>query len=111
MASHVRAAFIVFCLVSAAARAADVCPAPPKFTYTRPAGVDADDHRIHIDTNEGTVSLDGNAVLNGRVTVTQDQRSVSADSVTYDYSADKLDVKGKVDFLDPKLRVRSDSGS
>jgi LPS-assembly protein len=110
-ASHVRAAFIVFCLASAAARAADVCPAPPKFTYTRPAGIEADDHRIHIDSNDAMLSVDGNAVLNGRVTVTQDQRSVSADSVTYDYSADKLDVKGKVDFLDPKLRVRSDSGS
>ncbi len=53
----------------------------------------------------------GNAVLTGRVTVTQDQRSISADSVTYDYNADKLNVKGKVDFLDPRLRVRSDSGS
>ncbi len=57
------------------------------------------------------LGADGNAVLTGRVTVTQDQRSVSADSVTYDYNTDKLDVKGKVDFLDPRLRVRSDSGS
>jgi LPS-assembly protein len=110
-ASHVRAAVIVFCFASAAARAADVCPAPPKFTYTRPADIAPDDHRIHIDTNDAVLGADGNAVLNGRVTVTQDQRSVSADSVTYDYSLDKIDVKGKVDFLDPKLRVRSDSGS
>ena len=48
MASHVRAAFIFFSLVSAAAYAADVCPAPPKFTYTRPPDIAADDHRIHI---------------------------------------------------------------
>jgi LPS-assembly protein len=111
MASHVRATFIVFCFASAAARAADVCPAPPKFTYTRPADIAADDHRIHIESNDALLGADGNAVLNGRVTVTQDQRSVSADSVTYDYSSDKIDVKGKVDFLDPRLRVRSDSGS
>jgi LPS-assembly protein len=110
-ACHVRGAFIVFCFVSAAARAADVCPAPPKFNYTRPAGVAADDHRIHIDSNDAVLGADGNAVLTGRVTVTQDLRSVSADSVTYDYATDKIDVKGKVDFLDPKLRVRSDSGS
>ena len=110
-ASHVRTAFIVFCSVSAAARAADVCPAPPKFTYTRPADIAPDDHRIHIESNDALLGADGNAVLTGRVTVTQDQRSVSADSVTYDYSSDKIDVKGKVDFLDPKLRVRSDSGS
>jgi LPS-assembly protein len=111
MAFQVRAAFIVFCVAGVAVRAADVCPAPPKFTYSRPADIAADDHRIHIESNDALLGADGNAVLNGRVTVTQDERSVSADSVTYDYSTDKIDVKGKVDFLDPKLRVRSDSGS
>jgi LPS-assembly protein len=111
-ASHVRAAFIVFCFASAAARAADVCPAPPKFTYTRPPDIAPDDHRIHIDTNDALLDIANNTTtVSGRVTVTQDLRSVSADSVTYDYAADKIDVKGKVDFLDPKLRVRSDSGS
>ncbi|HEV7358433.1 MAG TPA: LPS assembly protein LptD [Steroidobacteraceae bacterium] len=111
MASHVRAAYIFFSLVSAAAYAADVCPAPPKFTYTRPPDIAADDHRIHIESNDALLGADGSAVLNGRVTVTQDERSVSADSVTYDYNTDRLNVKGKVDFLDPKLRVRSDDGS
>ena len=111
MASHVRAVFIFLGLASAAAYAADVCPAPPKFTYTRPPDIAADDHRIHIDSNDALLGVDGNAVLNGRVTVTQDERSVSADSVTYDYDTDRLTVKGKVDFLDPKLRVRSDTGS
>ena len=110
-ASQFQAALVFFCLASATGYAADVCPAPPKFTYTRPPDIAADDHRIHIDTNDAVLGADGNAVLTGRVTVTQDQRSVSADSVTYDYNADKLDVKGKVDFLDPRLRVRSDSGS
>ncbi|HEY6618940.1 MAG TPA: LPS assembly protein LptD [Steroidobacteraceae bacterium] len=110
-ASQFQAAWVFFCFASAAGYADEVCPAPPKFTYTRPEGVAADDHRIHIETNNAVLGADGNAVLTGRVTVTQDQRSVSADSVTYDYKADKLDVKGKVDFLDPKLRVRSDSGS
>jgi LPS-assembly protein len=103
---------VFFCLASTAGYAADVCPAPPKFTYTRPPGIAADDHQIHIEANDAVLSIaDGTTVLNGRVTVTQDLRSVSADSVTYDFNADKLNVKGKVDFLDPKLRVRSDSGS
>ncbi len=111
-ASQFQAAWVFFCLASAAGHADQVCPAPPKFTYTRPEGVAADDHRIHIDTSNAIFDLQSNnAVLTGRVTVTQDQRSVSADSVTYDYNADKLDVKGKVDFLDPRLRLRSDSGS
>jgi LPS-assembly protein len=111
-ASQFQAAWVLLCLASAAGNAADVCPAPPKFTYTRPSGVAADDHSIRIEANDAVLSIaDGITVLNGRVTVTQDLRSVSADSVTYNYNADKLDVKGKVDFLDPKLRVRSDSGS
>ena len=112
-ASQFQAALVLFCLASTAGYAADVCPAPPKFTYTRPPDVAADDHRIHIDSNDAVLQLgdDVNAVLTGRATVTQDLRSVSADSVTYDYNADKVIVKGKVDFLDPKLRVRSDSGS
>jgi LPS-assembly protein len=112
-ASQFQAALVFLCLASAAGYAADVCPAPPKFTYTRPPDIAADDHRIHIETNNAELQLgaDLNALLTGRVTVTQDQRSVSADSVTYDYNTDKINVKGKVDFLDPKLRVRSDSGS
>ena len=111
MASHVRAAFILYCLASCLARAADVCPAPPKYTFVRPADIPLDDHRIHVDSDDAVLGADGNAVLNGRVTVRQDERSVAADSVTYDYGNDKLTVTGKVDFLDPKLRVRSDSGS
>ena len=87
-ASQFQAAWVFFCLASAAGYADDVCPAPPKFTYTRPPDIAADDHRIHIETNNAELQLgtDLNAVLTGRVTVTQDQRTVSADSVTYDYS-------------------------
>ena len=111
MASQVRAAFIFLCLACSLARAADVCPAPPKYTFVRPADIPVDDHRIYVDTDEGQVEANGNAVLNGRVTVRQDQRSVAADSVSYDYDSDTFTVKGKVDFLDPQLRVRSDTGS
>jgi LPS-assembly protein len=111
MASQVRAAFLFLCVACSLARAADVCPAPPKYTFVRPADIAVDDHRIYVDTDEGQVTADGSAVLNGRVTVRQDQRSVAADSVNYDYDSDTLTVKGKVDFLDPQLRVRSDSGS
>jgi LPS-assembly protein len=111
MAFNVRAAFIFLCLASSLARAADVCPAPPKYTFVRPADIPVEDHRIHVDSDDALLGADGSAVLNGRVTVRQDERSVAADSVTYNYDTDKLTVKGKVDFLDPKLRVRSDSGS
>ena len=90
--------------------AGDICPAPPKFTSTRPADIAPDDHRIFIDSSDGIFGTDG-AVLTGRVNIRQDERSVAADSVKYDYLTDRVTVKGKVDFLDPRLRVQSDSGS
>ena len=94
-------------------RAEDVCPAPEKYSPPHFDGIAPDDHRIHIDSDAGEAALgiDLHAMLSGRVTVRQDARLVSADSVTYDYNTDKITVTGKVDFLDPQLRVRSASGS
>jgi LPS-assembly protein len=111
MAFHVRAAFIVLCLTAnSRARAEDICPAPPKYQVPIASDIAADDHRIHIESDDARVDADGNAVLNGRVKVRQDARSVTSDSVTYDKSG-RVSVKGGVDFEDPKLRVRSDTGS
>jgi LPS-assembly protein len=42
--------------------------------------------------------------------VRQDARSVTSDSVNYDDKTGRVSVKGRVDFEDPKLRVRSDTG-
>ena len=92
-------------------RAGDMCPAPPKYQAPIASDIAADDHRIHIDSDEAEVDADRNAVLNGRVKVRQDARSVTADSVTYDDKTGHVAVKGSVDFEDPKLRVSSDTGS
>ena len=43
--------------------------------------------------------------------VHQDQRSVAADSVTYDQKTGKVVVTGAVDFEDPKLGILSDNGT
>jgi LPS-assembly protein len=110
MASQVRAAIVFSCLAAATVRAADMCPAPPKYASTRPADIAIDDHRIYIDSDDALLGADGNAVVNGRVRVRQDERSIAGDSVAYDYSIDQLTVKGAVDFMDPKLRVRSVTG-
>jgi LPS-assembly protein len=110
MASHVRAALVLLCFTASGSQAADICPAPPKYTLIRPSDIPLGDHRIFIDSDEGTVSESG-ATVKGRVIVRQDLRSVAADSVHYDRDTDKITVTGKVDFLDPKLRVRSDNGS
>jgi LPS-assembly protein len=111
MAFHVRAAIIVFCLAAASlVRAGDLCPAPPKYHPLASADIAADDHRIHIDTDDAVLDADGNAVMNGRVRVRHDARSITSDSVTYDNQTGRVAVKGGVDFEDPKLRVRSDTG-
>src|SRR6202051_1748670 len=110
MAFHVRAAFIVFCLAASMVRAGDMCPAPPKYQAPVASDIAADDHRIHIDSDDAVLEADGSAVLNGRVRVRQDARSVTSDSVTYDQKTGRIAVKGGVDFSDPKLRVNSVTG-
>jgi LPS-assembly protein len=111
-AVQVRAAFIVFGLAAACTvRAGDMCPAPPKYQAPLNSDIAADDHRIHIDTDDAKVDAEGNAVLNGRVKVRQDARSVTSDTVTYDQKTGRVVVKGSVDFEDPKLGVRSVDGS
>jgi LPS-assembly protein len=102
---------MVFCLAaSAAVRAGDMCPAPPKYQPPIASDIAADDHRIHIDSDDAALDADGNAVLNGRVKVRQDARTVTSDSVNYNDKTGRVSVKGSVDFEDPKLRVRSDTG-
>ena len=112
MAFHVRAAILLFCLAAGAAvRAGDMCPAPPKYQMPLNSDISADDHRIHIDSDDAVLGADGHAVLNGRVKVRQDARSVTSDSVIYDSETGRVAVKGGVDFEDPKLRVNSITGS
>src|SRR5579863_9681173 len=103
MASHVRAALAVFwCLATTSiVHAGDMCPAPPKHSAPPPAALGLDDHLIHVDSDDAMVDADGHAVVNGKVKVRQDQRTVAADSMTYDYKTGKLTVKGAVDFEDP----------
>ena len=111
MAFHVRAALAVFtCLAAVCAHAGDMCPAPPKHSPP-PVTLTADDHLIHIESDGATVDADGHALLNGRVKVSQDARTMAADSMDYDYKTGKLTVKGAVDFEDPKLRIKSDTGT
>jgi LPS-assembly protein len=88
-----------------------MCPAPPKHSAPPAIPLDSSDHLIHIDSDDAMVDADGHAVLNGKVKVRQDARTVAADSMTYDYNTGKLAVKGGVDFEDPKLRIKSDTGN
>ena len=112
MAFYVRAAAAALtCLAtSLMAHAGDMCPAPPKHSVAPTTGF-ATDHLIHIDSDDAMVDADGHALLGGHVVVRQDARTMAADSVKYDYKTGQLDVKGAVDFEDPKLRIKSDTGT
>jgi LPS-assembly protein len=111
IAAPLRAALVLAALAAAVAtRAADFCPAPPQAPRPPPSLVPGD-HRIHIESDSATLGADGDALVSGRVRVLQDDRRIDADSVTYDRRTGRIGVKGSVDFEDPKLRVRSDSGS
>src|ERR1700722_19412609 len=94
----------VFCLLAAGTiRAADVCPAPPKHKRSTTAPIiPSDDHRIRIESDGASLDADGLAVLTGHVQLHQDQRTISADRVTYDEKTGKVTVAGSVDFEDPR---------
>jgi len=113
MASHVRAALaVISCLLATSVvRAGDMCPAPPKRKQTPAKVIAAGDHLIRIDSDAASLDAAGLAVLTGHVQVHQDDRSVAADSVTYDEKSGKLVVKGAVDFEDPKLGIHSNTGT
>lgn len=90
-----------------------MCPAPPKRHAPTPAAAAAaaaGDHLIRIESDAASVDAQGSAVLTGHVLAHQDTRSIAADSITYDEKTGKLAVTGAVDFEDPRLRIRSDSG-
>jgi len=89
-----------------------MCPAPPKSSPPPATPVASDDHLIHIEGDEAMIDAkEERAVVKGRVSVRQDARTLAADSMDYDYKTGKLTVKGAVDFEDPKLHVKGDSGS
>ena len=87
-----------------------MCPAPPKRKPVPAAIISSGDHRIRIDTDGASLTADGFAVLTGHVQLRQDARTVAADRVTYDEKTGKVTVNGSVDFEDPRLGIKSDSG-
>ena len=112
IALFVRAALLISPLfAAAAARAGDMCPAPPHHTARSAAEIAADDHLIHVETDGATVDADNTVTLAGHVVVTQDERRATADSVTFNKDSGRITVAGNVDFEDPLVRLKSAAGS
>jgi LPS-assembly protein len=87
-----------------------MCPAPPKRKPAPAAIISSGDHRIRIESDGASLTADDFAVLTGHVQLRQDERTVAADRVTYDEKTGKVTVNGSVDFEDPRLGIKSDSG-
>jgi len=88
-----------------------MCPAPPKHKKAPIIPIPTGDHLIRIESDAASLDATGLDVLTGHVQATQDARSVAADTVTYDQKTGKLVVKGAVDFEDPRIGVKSDTGT
>jgi LPS-assembly protein len=54
---------------------------------------------------------DRNAEVRGRVEVRQGNKHVSADDVTFLAAENRIDIKGQVEYHDPQLIIRGDTGS
>src|SRR5690242_5787880 len=76
--------------------------------------VSADD-TIEIKTDPGQskirIDKDRNTEIDGRVEVRQGQRQFSADNVKFDSTEGHIEVNGKVEYRDPQMVVRGDTGS
>jgi LPS-assembly protein len=99
--------------VAAPVFGADLCPAPAKPTPPAPGEpkISPDDDRIHVESDGAEMSTTGDAQLKGRVLVRQGTRSLAADSVHYDNEQGELKVAGTVQYEDPRVRIRGDTGN
>jgi LPS-assembly protein len=121
MVSHALAhglrAVICVAFVAGASRslAADpTCPAPPARTppaADTAASASSDSDEIQISTENADLSIEGDATLSGNVVVSQGERTIRADNVTYDAGRQRFDVQGAVQYEDNLVRATGGSGT
>lgn len=86
------------------------CPVPQP-APAEPAGAAAADDRIHVESDGASVSRTGDASLLGHVRVTQGDRTLTAETATYEAASRNFKVEGDVEYADPELRVRGATGT
>jgi LPS-assembly protein len=98
---------------------ADEPPCPPSYSEaqdpgpaTSPAST-ADPAKLPTEISGEKVeyTLNGNMVLSGNVIMQQGDRKVRADHLEYDAADRNVKVEGGVEYSDPALKVRGNSGS
>ena len=81
-------------------------PLPPPTSTAKPG-----DEDIEVSSQGAELSRTGDALLKGKVDVRQGDRHLSAEDVQYDNTNRTLKVEGNVDYEDPLVRVRGESGT
>jgi LPS-assembly protein len=75
--------------------------------------LDADptDQQIHVTSDTGELGRAGDATLQGNVTIRMGQRLLTADEADIDAKERSVQLRGRMEYLDPRLRVRGQGGS
>ncbi|NJO12868.1 MAG: LPS assembly protein LptD [Gammaproteobacteria bacterium] len=92
------------------AAAADAPVTSPADATTGPQA-DPGAENITISSDGAIFDRNGDARLQGKVDIHQGQRRISAEDVTYEASTSSFEVAGEVEYRDPQIRVRGESGS
>jgi LPS-assembly protein len=104
-------------LLATGARADEpVCPRPAEpdgAPIPAPARTDPSKEPVTIesDDNNFTADVNGNVVVSGNVVMRQGDRSIKTDHLEYDAQEGKAKLEGGVEYKDPQLTVRGNSGS
>ncbi len=86
-----------------------VAPADPRVESLLQA--DPDDDQIKITSDTGELGRDGDALLSGNVTIRTGQRLLTADQAELSSTERRVQLKGRMEYLDPRLHVRGQAGS
>ncbi len=117
-ATRITTAFLAGLLATGAVRAEDCpqpAPAPAGPAPTAPAietpdpasqpiDIESDDENVHLDVN-------GNIRLCGNVVMRQGNREIHADCLEYDKVGNHAKLDGGIEYRDPELVVRGNSGN
>jgi LPS-assembly protein len=80
-------------------------PAPPA------SSPDPESENIEVSSEGAEMSRNGDARLRGKVEIRQGTREINAEDVTYEAETRSFKVDGDVEYQDPVVRVRGESGS
>lgn len=73
--------------------------------------ISPEDELIEIESEGASVSRSGDASLLGEVRVRQGDRTLSAETASYEAATRSFKVEGDVEYSDPELRVRGATGT